>query len=74
MRGLIGHPLGHSFSKLIHERINQKEYQLFDYNKEEVESLLKSKNFHALNVTIPYKQEVIPYLDELDSISRITKT
>ena len=74
MRGLIGHPLGHSFSKLIHERINQKEYQLLDYTKEEVEELLKTKKFHALNVTIPYKHDVINYLDKLDSISRITKT
>lgn len=74
MRGLIGHPLGHSFSKLIHEKINQKEYQLLDYTKEEVEELLKSKIFHALNVTIPYKHDVIEYLDKLDSISRITKT
>ena len=74
MRGLIGHPLGHSFSKLIHEKINQKEYQLLDYTKEEVEELLKSKIFHVLNVTIPYKHDVIEYLDKLDSISRITKT
>ena len=74
MRGLIGHPLGHSFSKLIHEKINQKEYQLLDYTKEEVEELLKSKIFHALNVTIPYKHDVIEYLDKLDSVSRITKT
>ena len=35
MRGLVGHPLGHSFSKIIHERINNKEYQLLDYSKTE---------------------------------------
>ena len=74
MRGLIGHPLGHSFSKLIHEKINGFTYELLDYSKEEAVDLLKSKNFHALNVTIPYKHTVIEYLDQMDSISKATGT
>lgn len=74
MRGLVGHPLGHSFSKIIHERINNKEYQLLDYSKTELENLLESKKFHALNITIPYKQSVIDFIDVLDNVSLKTRT
>ena len=64
--GLIGHPLGHSWSPEIHDYFIHQNYQLFDLNDAELDSFLKKKNFDGLNVTIPYKQTVIPYLDELD--------
>ena len=65
--GLIGHPLGHSFSKEIHESIADYEYEIHDLPPEEFESFVKSKNFKAINVTIPYKQKIMPYLDIIDS-------
>lgn len=64
MYGLIGKKLGHSYSKIIHEKISQIEYQLVELD--EIDTLMKSKSFKAINVTIPYKQEVIPYLDVID--------
>ena len=62
-RGLIGHPLGHSFSKGIHEAINNKEYCLFDLDYNEFDKFMSDKEFDAVNVTIPYKEKVFKYLD-----------
>lgn len=63
--GLIGKKLGHSFSKDIHTLIGDYKYELMEMNEQELDSFLKNKNFKAVNVTIPYKQTVIPYLDEM---------
>lgn len=64
--GLIGHPLGHSWSPAIHRDLIHEDYQLYDLNREELDAFLKAREFDGLNVTIPYKETVIPYLDELD--------
>ena len=61
--GLIGKKLGHSFSKEIHEQIGKYNYQLVELNESEFETFMKQKDFKAINVTIPYKEKVIPYLD-----------
>lgn len=70
--GLIGHPLGHSLSPLIHERIMEVvgikgEYKLYDLKpqelKEELPKLISSLD--GFNCTIPYKQAVIPYLQTI---------
>lgn len=66
MYGLIGEKLGHSFSKQIHEQLASYTYELIPLTKAEFHSFMKEKKFHAINVTIPYKQEVIPYLDIID--------
>ncbi len=63
--GLIGERLPHSFSKEIHEKIADYQYSLLELKPDEVERFILSKNFKAINVTIPYKQTVIPYLDEI---------
>jgi shikimate dehydrogenase len=63
--GLIGEHLPHSFSKIIHEDIGLYEYELHEVAKEDIDSFMKQKDFKAINVTIPYKQTVIPYLDEI---------
>ena len=60
--GLIGEHLGHSFSKEIHERIGKYNYDLVELNNEEFEVFMKKRDFKAINVTIPYKEKVIPYL------------
>lgn len=63
--GLIGEKLPHSFSKEIHEKIADYQYSLKELKLEEVEEFILLKNFKAINVTIPYKQTVIPFLDEI---------
>ena len=64
--GLIGGKLGHSFSKIIHERISDIEYELKELSEQELEAFMKEKAFMGINVTIPYKTKVIPYLDYID--------
>ena len=72
--GLIGFPLGHSFSqkyfsqKFEKEGIENVDYQLFPLELVDQfkELLLSHKNLNGLNVTIPYKQTIIPYLNALD--------
>jgi len=64
--GLIGEKLPHSFSKEIHEQLGYYQYSLKELKAEEVKSFILQKNFKAINVTIPYKQTVMPYLDEID--------
>lgn len=61
--GLIGERLPHSFSKEIHEKIADYDYSLKELSSSELEAFILSKNFKAINVTIPYKQAVIPFLD-----------
>ncbi len=63
--GLIGERLPHSFSKEIHEKIADYDYSLKELKPDEVSDFILSKNFKAINVTIPYKQTVIPFLDEI---------
>ena len=61
--GLIGAKLGHSFSREIHARIADYAYELRELTPDGVDALMKSRDFRAINVTIPYKETVIPYLD-----------
>ena len=65
MYGLIGEKLGHSFSKIIHETFANYTYDLIPLTKQELDCFLKEKAFSAVNVTIPYKEMVIPYLEHL---------
>lgn len=65
--GLIGEKLGHSFSKIIHEQLADYTYDLIPLTREELDTFMTEKKFSALNVTIPYKETVIPYLDEVDA-------
>jgi len=78
--GLIGYPLSHSFSrkyfsdKFRNENINDAEYHNFPISDiAQFPGILKNnKNFIGFNVTSPYKEVIIPYLDELDvSVSEI---
>ena len=63
--GLIGEKLPHSFSKIIHAQIADYDYELKELKKSELEQFMLAKPFCAVNVTIPYKQEVMKYLDEI---------
>ena len=62
---MIGEKLPHSFSKEIHEKLGYYQYSLKELNPEELKDFILSRNYKALNVTIPYKQAVIPLLDEI---------
>ena len=64
--GLIGEKLGHSFSKDIHERLGGYEYELREIAPDKLDEFMKKKDFLGINVTIPYKERVIPYLDFID--------
>lgn len=61
--GLIGEHLCHSFSREIHDSIGEYSYELLELAPEGVEGFLKSREFCAINVTIPYKEMVIAELD-----------
>lgn len=60
--GCIGRKLGHSFSKIIHDALYNDGYQLCELEPDEVDRFMTKREFRAINVTIPYKQTVIPYL------------
>lgn len=64
--GLIGEKLGHSFSKEIHGLIGQYDYILKEITKTDLTAFMEQKAFKGINVTIPYKQDVIPFLDSID--------
>lgn len=68
--GCIGKKLTHSFSKEIHAKLADYEYELIELNEDEIEAFFSKKEFNAINVTIPYKQTVIPYLDSLSDVAK----
>ena len=68
--GLLGRKLGHSYSPQIHACLGNYTYALFEKEPEELADFLKKGNFTAINVTIPYKKEVMPYLDEISPTAR----
>lgn len=67
--GLIGMPLGHSFSQEIHESLGWYRYELRPVEAADFPVFMEARAFHGINVTIPYKQDVIPYLDEIDPLA-----
>ena len=64
--GLIGRKLGHSYSPQIHALLGDYRYDLFEMEEEDVEHFLRKREFDAINVTIPYKKTVMPFLDRID--------
>ena len=68
--GLLGRKLGHSYSPQIHGLLGDYSYALFEKEPEELASFLKNGDFTGINVTIPYKKDVLPYLDELSPAAR----
>ena len=68
--GLIGEKLGHSFSAEIHQMLKSNPYTLVELSKEELDAFFAAKDFSAINVTIPYKTTVIPYLSHIDEVAK----
>ena len=67
--GLLGRKLSHSYSPQIHSLLADYSYGLFEKEPEELESFLKSGDWTGINVTVPYKKAVLPFLDELTPIA-----
>lgn len=68
--GLIGERLGHSFSREVHARLGDYPYELCELPPDGVEAFMRARDFLAINVTIPYKETVMPYLDGIDEAAR----
>ena len=62
---LIGEKLSHSFSPMIHSMLADYPYTLAEIKREDLDSYVRSGAFTSANVTIPYKVEVMKYLDEI---------
>lgn len=77
--GLVGYPLGHSYSakyfaeKFVREHIADSEYRLYELKSigELSELLRRMPDLRGFNVTIPYKRQIIPYLDDLSDEARM---
>ena len=68
--GLIGEKLCHSYSKEIHNQIGSYDYILKEIPENELSDFMRKKDFKGINVTIPYKQKVIPFLDFVEENAR----
>lgn len=72
MYGLVGKKLEHSFSKMIHEHFGNNDYHLFE--AESIEEFIRTVDFKGINITIPFKTDIIPLLDEMDEIAVKTQS
>lgn len=68
--GCIGEHLTHSFSKEIHAQITDYLYELKEIPMGKLDAFMDARDFRAINVTIPYKQDVIPHLKEVDAVAQ----
>ncbi|MBQ8731949.1 MAG: shikimate kinase [Oscillospiraceae bacterium] len=68
--GLLGRTLSHSLSPQIHRFFGDYSYELFSTEPEALEQFLRTGAFDAINVTIPYKKDVIPYCRELSDAAK----
>lgn len=69
--GCIGEKLGHSFSVEIHEKLVLYDYTLMPVPREELHDFMTRADFDGINVTIPYKRDVIPYMKEISEEARL---
>ena len=68
--GCIGEKLGHSFSREIHARLFDYDYELCEIPKGELDAFMTKRDFKAINVTIPYKLDVIPHLYKISETAK----
>ena len=66
--GVLGRVLGHSYTPTIYKELAGLDYRRFEREPEELEAFLKSDEWEGVNVTIPYKRSVIPYLAGMSDI------
>lgn len=67
--GLIGEKLSHSYSKIIHDMLGAYRYNLHPLAPADLTSFIEDRKYKGLNVTIPYKQKVLPLCDGLDPVA-----
>ena len=65
---LLGEKLGHSYSKIIHEKMGLN-YSLREVQREDIPLFLKEE-YVGFNITTPYKKEIIPYLHFVDDVAK----
>ena len=70
--GLLGEKLSHSFSPMIHGLLGDYPYDLYEVAPENLDGFMKTNDLSGMNVTIPYKQAVIPYCSKLSDRARLT--
>lgn len=68
--GLIGKSLTHSYSERIHNFLTNNSYELISLDDSDFDDFMKNRRFEGVNVTIPYKEKVIKYLDVVDETAR----
>ncbi len=68
--GLLGEHLHHSYSPLIHSYFSRYPYELYEVQRDELEDWVKNNDLAGYNVTIPYKQEIMKYCDELSETAK----
>lgn len=68
--GLLGKSLKHSYSPRIHDMLGEYTYKLFEREEDEVEDFIKNESWRGLNVTIPYKKTVLPYLTKISDVAK----
>ena len=68
--GLLGRKLGHSWSPQIHARLCGYEYGLHEVEPESLAAFLETTELAGMNVTIPYKKDVVPFCRELSPAAR----
>lgn len=68
--GLLGRKLGHSWSVPIHSALGCEGYRLIELEPNELDGFLRQPNIGGLNVTIPYKRDVMPFCDVIDPMAQ----
>ena len=69
--GLIGERLGHSFSKEVHAMLSDYDYEIREVARDGLDSFMQKADFKAINVTIPYKESIIPYLSYISEEAKL---
>lgn len=67
--GVLGRVLGHSYTPVIYHALAGLDYRKFEREPQDIESFLKGDEWEGVNVTIPYKRDVMSYLDELSDVA-----
>lgn len=67
--GVLGRTLGHSYTPLIYRELAGLDYRKFEREPDELEEFIRSNEWEGVNVTIPYKRELMPHMDELSEIA-----
>ncbi len=68
--GCIGEKLSHSFSKEIHNKLFDYDYEICEVKKEDLDEFMIKRDFKAINVTIPYKRDVMPHLYKISDVAQ----